>query len=155
MYPLLILLLLGGPVAQGQIAVQPESDLIHIVISGVPQLSAFEFRVLFDIDALEAIQVTRGVDWQDSMYLWHPGVIIPGQVKYTSGAASDGLVPIGVDGTLHVATIKFRLKGPGVTLISLMDVLLANVDGDEFSPEIINASFAPVVTLPKPVPKGN
>lgn len=153
MYPLLVLLLLGGPVAQGQIMIQPDGDVVNIVISGVSQLSAFEFRLSFDENALEAIDVSRGSSWQDVFYLWHPGAIFSGTTNYTSGAASDGLSPLGVDGTLHVATIQFRIKGPGDLSVSLVDVLLANIDGDEISPAIINASFTPGNTLPKPVPR--
>lgn len=153
MYPLLILLLLGQPMAQGQLIVEPGFNSANIMLTGMIDMSAYEFRVLFD-ETVEATAVLRGNDWQEQAYLWHAGEIAPGSVGYTSGTAytdSNGY-PVGISGDLHLATIKFSRVGVGSTLISLVDVLITDSSGNEIEPEIINARLR-VLSYPKPVPK--
>ena len=144
MYPLLVLLLLGQPLAQGQLIVQADGNIANIFLTGMVDMSGWEFRVEFDQDALEATEVLRGANWQDEGYLWYAG-------QYIQGAAGNPS-PVGISGDIHIATIKFNILGAGSTLISLVDVLVADSSGNEIVPEIINGSLQ-LRSYPKPVPK--
>ena len=47
------------------------SFTMDVMVSDITNLSAFEFRISFNKDILNAVSVAKGALWNDSNYLWH------------------------------------------------------------------------------------
>jgi len=134
---------------------------VDVKIGSVTDLSAFEFRILFDEAVLRAVGVAKGALWSDLNYLWHPGRIdnLSGSIGFTAGAASSGLGPAGVDVDTDgatVFTITFQAIASGSSMIWLVDVLVCYLSGDLVTVDVIEGSAVVAVFLPgRPVLKSS
>jgi len=126
---------------------------VDVKVSSITNLSAFEFRILFDKAVLSVVGSTRGALWNDPNYLWHAGEIDNslGSIGFTAGAASSGSGPIGVNLDANgavVFTITFRAIASGTSQVSLEEVLMCYVNGDTVSVEVTEGSVTVNVFLP-------
>lgn len=126
---------------------------VDVKISSITDLSAFEFRILFDEAVLSAVSVARGASWSDPNYLWHAGEIdnLSGSIGFTAGAASSGSGPLGVGIDIAgavVSTITFQAIASGSSMVWLADSLMCYLSGDTVTVEVTEGSVTVNVFLP-------
>jgi hypothetical protein len=119
--------------------------MISGVIAGSP-LNAFEFDLVFDGSILTATSVVSGG------FLVAPSFV----VQATVGAVSIGftevtLLPTGAIGAGTLATVNFDAILPGVSVLDLQNVILAEPFGFEIDPEaVLDGSVTVVAAGPRP-----
>ncbi len=114
---------------------------VEIMVQNVTELSTYEFRIAFNKDILSTINVEKGSLWDNPNYIWNPGEInnSSGTIGFISGASASESGPIGVNVGLDggvLAKIRFRAITEGISPISLTDVFMADVNGNEISANI-------------------
>ncbi|MGQ9609414.1 MAG: cohesin domain-containing protein [bacterium] len=120
-----------------------EEFSIDVMVQNVTDLSTFEFRIAFNKDVLNAISVEKGILWDNPNYIWCAGEVdnSVGVIGFTSGASASESGPIGVsvgsDGGV-LAKIRFRTIAEGISAISLTDVFMADVNGNEINTSVTN-----------------
>lgn len=120
-----------------------EEFSIDIMVRDLTELSVYEFRIAFNKNVLSAIGVEKGTLWNNSTYIWQSGEIdnSSGVIGFISGACASESGPVGIsvgsDGGV-LAKINFRAISEGISSISITDVFMADVYGDEINTSIIN-----------------
>lgn len=116
---------------------------IDIMVRSLTELSTYEFRIVFNKNVLSAVSVEKGALWNNPAYIWQSGEIdnSAGVVGFISGACASGSGPIGInvnsDGGV-LAKVRFKAVAEGISAISLTDVFMANVYGNEINVSIAN-----------------
>lgn len=120
-----------------------EEFSIDIMARDLTELSTYEFRITFNKDVLNAISVEKGALWNNSTYIWQSGGIdnSSGVIGFISGACASESGPVGIsvgsDGGVLVK-VNFRAIAEGISAISLTDVFVADVSGNEINAGITN-----------------
>lgn len=147
-----ILLLCCCKASGGTIFIEPPDVTVHgdvfsvdVNVSGVSDLFAFQFNIVFDPANLSALSVTEGELFASVGVFFAPS-IFPGAITDISDSLS-GLGPgISADGTL--ASITFQVIGFGSTNVAITDVVLLDSNLNDISA----ITHGGTVTVPIPVP---